>query len=158
MKDPSLTTLDKNVVPVKLSTSSYLEEISSGKCLLLIKPRESDSNIDYSFGTSVMENFYTIFNLEDNSINLAISHGIVPARKSIDNNMLVPFAIVATVLALLLTGVLFFILKRVNMTEEDLSQVTHTNQSSRVQQPPIQRNLSYLSSTSPRESGTLSQI
>lgn len=146
VKDPSATTLDANVATVKLPTSSYLEETSSGKCLLLIKPRESDARIDYTLGTSVMQNFYSIFNLEKDSITLAISHGIVPARKSINNNFLIPFAIVASVLALLLTGILFAILRKVKLSQEDLTNAS----SEQKRQPPVQRNISYLVS-SPRE-------
>lgn len=120
--DPRKDTIVNNSAAFQIEPESYLEKInggkSNGKCLLLIKPSESKETSDFTFGTSFLSNYYSIYNFERKEIHLAHSHGFVPAALAIDNNYRIPFIIVGTILALLLVLLILCLLKGAKVGEE----------------------------------------
>lgn len=152
--NPVEETLNDNTAHLSIPVSSYLEKTStSGKCLLLIKQWETDSNLDYTLGTSFLQNFYSVYDVDNSKILLADSHGFVPTAKHIDNTLLWVFVGVGIFLALLTIGILFAIFKRTRLTEEDLQILARRH----PKEVPVKRNISYLVS-SPREIESIQQI
>ncbi|EAR98540.3 eukaryotic aspartyl protease (macronuclear) [Tetrahymena thermophila SB210] len=123
INDPSKKTTENNSVKFTIQPSDYLEKINggakSGQCLLLITSADNSETKDFHFGTSFLQNYYSIYNFDKKLISMAPSHGFVPSELTLDNNYRIPFIIVGAILGFLLVILILCLLKGVKVPQEE---------------------------------------